>query len=281
MASRSTTCVRPWTGRVPRVGMSVDRMNSGDARQAVTLAETFSRAAAKSTDPLAAPVGDRMTGFALHFLGDQTQARRHIERMLDGPRPSVHELHIVRFQFDPWVTARSRLATILWLQGHPDQAVSTARRGVEEAVALNHAVTLCNAFAQGACSVAFLAGDLAAAERFVTVLLEYSEPHGLAFWHADGRCFKGVLLLRRGDTGRGLDMLRATLGELSKTPFHTRYDPFLGEVADALSRVGLVAEGLAAIDQALDRPKQSGGLWYVAELLRIKGEIVFRAGAPK
>jgi len=261
-------------------GLWVDRMNSGDVRQAMTLAETFSRAAAKSTDPLAAPVGDRMTGFALHFLGDQTQARRHIERMLDGPRPSVHELHIVRFQFDPWVTARSRLATILWLQGHPDQAVSTAQRGVEEAVALNHAVTLCNAFAQGACSVAFLAGDLAAAERFVTVLLEYSERHGLAFWHADGRCFKGVLLLRRGDTGRGLDMLRATLGELSKTPLHTRYDPFLGEVADALSRVGLVAEGLAAIDQALDRTKQSGGLWYVAELLRIKGEIVLRAGAP-
>src|SRR5437667_248567 len=142
-------------------GLWVDRMNSGDVRQAMTLAETFSRAAAKSTDPLAAPVGDRMTGFALHFLGDQTQARRHIERMLDGPRPSVHELHIVRFQFDPWVTARSRLATILWLQGHPDQAVSTAQRGVEEAVALNHAVTLCNAFAHGACSVAFLAGHLA------------------------------------------------------------------------------------------------------------------------
>src|SRR2546428_2730349 len=221
-----------------------------------------------------------MTGFALHFLGDQTQARRHIERMLDGPRPSVHELHIVRFQFDPWVTARSRLATILWLQGHPDQAVSTARRGVEEAVALNHAVTLCNAFAQGACSVAFLAGDLAAAERFVTVLLEYSERHGLALWHADRRCFKGVLLLRRGDTGPGVGLLRAKLGERSQAPFHTRYDPFLGEVADALSRVGLVAEGLAAIDQALDRTKQSGGLSHRAEMLRIKGAIALRAGDP-
>src|SRR3989454_6065731 len=184
-------------------------MNSGDVRQAMTLAETFSRAAPKSTDPLAAPVGDRMTGFALHFLGDQTQARRHIERMLDGPRPSVHELHIVRFQFDPWVTARSRLATILWLQGHPDQAVSTAQRGVEEAVALNHAVTLCNAFAQGACSVAFLAGDLAAAERFVTVLLEYSERRGFGLLHAGGRRFQGGLFVRRGGTRRGVGNVRA------------------------------------------------------------------------
>jgi len=60
-----------------------------------------------------------MTGFALLFLGELTHARRAIERMLDGPRPSVHEPYIVRFQFDPWVTARSRLATILWLQGYP------------------------------------------------------------------------------------------------------------------------------------------------------------------
>src|SRR2546422_5454111 len=261
-------------------GLWVDRMNSGDVRQAVALAETFSRAAAKSTDPLAAPVGDRMTGFALHFLGEQTRARRHIERMLDGPRPAVHDPHIVRFQFDPWVTARSGLATILWLQGYPDQAVSTAQRAVEEALAANHAVTLCNALAQGACSVSFLTGDLAAAEHFVTVLLEYSERHGLAFWHADGRCFKGVLLLRRGDTVGGLEMLRETLDELSKTPFHTRYDPFLGELAEAFSRAGRVAEGLAAIDQALDRAKTNGGLRYVAELLRIKGEIVLQADAP-
>jgi hypothetical protein len=74
-------------------------------------------------------------------------------------------------------------------------------------------------------------------------------------------------------------MPRATIDELAKTPFHTRYDQFLGELADALSRVGRVAEGVATVDLALDRAKQNGGLWYVAELLRIKGEIVLRAGA--
>jgi len=74
-------------------------------------------------------------------------------------------------------------------------------------------------------------------------------------------------------------MLRATLAELAKTPFHTRYDQFLGELADALSRAGRVGEGLATIDRALDRATQNGGLWYIAELLRIKGEIVLRAGA--
>jgi predicted ATPase len=260
-------------------GLWVDRMNSGDVQPAIALAENFSRAAANSSDPLASPVGDRMIGFARHFMGEQASARRHIERMLVGPRPSLHDRHIVRFQFDPWVTARSRLAMILWLQGYPDQAVSTVRRGVEEALAANHAVTLCNVFAQGACPVTLLIGDLPAAEHFVAMLLEYSERHGLAFWHADGRCFQGVLLIRRGDTVGGLELLRATLDELSRTPFPTRYDPFLGELAEALARAGRVAQGLATIDQALDRAEQIGGLWYVAELLRIKGEILLKADA--
>ena len=261
-------------------GLWVDRMNASDVRQARTLAEGFARAAASAADPLAPPVGDRMIGFALHFLGEQALARRHIERMLAGPRPSVHDRRIVRrFQFDPWVTARSGLATILWLQGYPQQAVATARRAVDEAVAANHGVTLCNAFAQGICSVSLLTGDLAAAEHFVTVLLEQSERHGLAFWHADGRCFKGMLMIRRGDTLAGLQQLQATIAELAGTSFHTRYDMFLGAMAEALGGSGRVGEGLDAIDRALDRAKQNGGLRYVAEFLRIKGEILLRADA--
>ncbi len=57
-------------------GLWVDRMNSGDVRQAMALAETFSRAAANSTDPLASPVGDRMTGFALLFLSRHMRSWR-------------------------------------------------------------------------------------------------------------------------------------------------------------------------------------------------------------
>jgi hypothetical protein len=46
---------------------------------------------------------------------------------------------------------------------------------------LNHVVTLSNAVAQGACLIAFLTGDLVAAERSVAMLLEPPERHGLAF----------------------------------------------------------------------------------------------------
>ena len=260
-------------------GLWVDRMNDGAVRDAMSLAEKFSALASSSSDPSASPIGDRAMGFSTHFLGDQINAYRHLERMLNGYVPALHERPIIRFQFDPWLTAQMRFAVILWLRGFPDRAVRTIESGIADARSINHAVTLCNAFAQGACPIALLTGDLTAAERDVTILFEHSERFGLTFWHADARCFRGVLLIRHGDIARGLDILRDALDGLSAATWHTRYDTFLGELARALGSVGDVSGGLAAIDRALGRTEDTGGRWYVAELLRIKGELILLDGA--
>jgi predicted ATPase/DNA-binding winged helix-turn-helix (wHTH) protein len=262
-------------------GLWVDRMNDGAVRDAMRLAEKFSLLASSSSDPSALPIGDRTMGFSTHFLGDQINAHPHLERMLSGYVPALHERPIIRFQFDPWLTAQMRFAVILWLQGFPDRAVRTVESGIDDALSINHAVTLCNAFAQGACPVSLLIGDLAAAERDVAILFEHSERFGLSFWQADARRFKGVLLIRHGDIARGLDVLRDALDGLSAATWHTRYDTFLGELARALGIVGDISGGLAAIDRALDRTENAGGRWYVAELLRIKGELILLDGAAR
>jgi predicted ATPase/DNA-binding winged helix-turn-helix (wHTH) protein len=259
-------------------GLWVDRMNDGAVRDAMTLAERFSRLASSSSDPSALPIGDRTMGFSLHFLGDQTNAHRHIERMLSGFVPALDERPIIRFQFDPWLTAQMRFAVILWLQGFPDRAARTVEGCISDALSINHAVTLCNAFAQGACPIALLIGDLSAAERNVTILLENSQRFGLAFWQADARCFSGILCIRHGDIARGVAILREVLDELSTAPLHTRYDTFLGALAEALGSIGDTSGGLAVVDRALERTKVTGGRWLVADLLRIKGELILREG---
>ena len=254
-------------------GLWVDRMNDGAVRDATRLAEQFSLLASNSADPIAVPIGDRMLGFALHFLGEQADARRRIERMFTGHVPDLHDRPIVRFQFDPWLTARMRLAVILWLQGFPDQARRTVESSTADALSMNHPVTLCNALAQGACPIALLTGDLDAAERYVKMLLHYAERSGLGFWLIDARCFEGVLAIRRGEVARGSDILRNAL-DASGVVSHTRYDAFLGELAEALGALGDAACGLAALDRALDRTARTGGSWYIAELHRIRGELL-------
>jgi len=86
------------------------------------------------------------------------------------------------------VTARVFLARILWLQGFPDQAMRTAESSVEDARAANHGFSFCHALALGACVIALLVGDLAAAEHYVGMLLDHSTRHSLAHWRAFGCC---------------------------------------------------------------------------------------------
>jgi len=187
---------------------------------------------------------------------------------------------LIRFQFDQRVTARITLAEILWLQGFPDRAMRVAQENVEDAKSLNHELSLCNALAQGACPVALFAGDLAAAEHHVAMLLDHSARFALDLWLTWGRCFDGMLRIRQGDVATGLNVLRAGLDELPRYRGALRYIAFLAELAEGLAHAGEIANGRAAIDRALERCHRNEELWYLPELLRIKGEILLREGAP-
>jgi predicted ATPase len=72
--------------------------------------------------------------------------------------------------------------------------------------------------------------------------------------------------------------LRAALGELRNIQYGVYYVVFLGEFADASGSSGNLAEGLIAIDEALDRAERNEELWYFPELLRIKSDLVLREG---
>src|SRR5262249_31805180 len=63
-------------------GLWVYRVYVGDCRGALAVAEQFCALADKKGDAAARPIGDRLTGTALHYLGDHATARRHLERAL-------------------------------------------------------------------------------------------------------------------------------------------------------------------------------------------------------
>jgi predicted ATPase len=142
-------------------------------------------------------------------------------------------------------------------------------------------VSLANALVQSACPVALLVGDLTLAECYVKALMDLSARHTLELWNLAGRCFEGVLLIKRGEIGTGLELLRTAFSRLPQNAFILLYTLFLAEIADALGRDAKAAEGLSIIDEALARSERNEEGWCVAELLRIKGELIPREGAPQ
>ena len=219
-------------------GLWACRITSGEYRIALAFAERFRDLAANQADPADRLIGERMIGTVLHFLGDQTNARRHIERMLADYVAPAHRSHIIRFQYDQRVAGRADLALILWLQGFPDQAMRAAQNAIDHARVIDHALSLCYALAQAACPMALLIGDLVAADRWTAMLLDYSARHALTVWHIRFCCFNGALLIKRGDSNTGLPLLRTGIDELRETGFASRFTAFLSVLAEGLAGAG-------------------------------------------
>lgn len=252
--------------------------NRGAFREALALADRFRDVATRSSDPVDPLTGERMRGFTAHFLGDQRTARRQIEYMLSHYVAPVHRAHIIRFQFDQKVTARNFLVSILWLQGFVTQALTMNASNVEEAQALDHTLTLCNSLTKGACLLSLMANDLPGAQHYIALLLSRSVREGLAIWHSWGKCFEGILLIKQGDLALGLDLLRMTLDGLPENRFSLRHTWVYAEYADGLRLANRIAEGRKIIDKALGMCERDEELWCIAEVLRIRGELLQAEG---
>jgi predicted ATPase/DNA-binding winged helix-turn-helix (wHTH) protein len=257
-------------------GLCIDQFNNGEIRKALEFADRFVDGAANSTDPIDGVMADRLLATALHYLGDQKSARRHIERVLVHLADLTLKPRIVRFRFDLRVSTHYFQARILWLQGFPDQALRAVERNIEEGRASGHALTFCSVLGQAACPIAFLAGDLDAAERYCAALLDHTERHPIRLWNLWARCFKGVVMVKRGHIAAGLEVLRGELGHAGEARFLPRFLLAHGELAACLGAAGEVAQGLATVDDALGRCEARDERWYVAELLRIKGELLLQ-----
>jgi predicted ATPase/DNA-binding winged helix-turn-helix (wHTH) protein len=249
----------------------VHHTNTGEHTAALSLAERFSTLALEHADPATLPIADRVIGMSHHYLGDQTNAWRHIERMLSDDVDPQPRAPLIRFWFDQKVAGRVVLARILWLRGFADQAWHTAQSAVSDAEALADPATLCYALSHAGSLLALWVGNLAAAERYADMLLDHSRKHGFTVWNDFASRLKGVVLVKAGDLVGGSPLLRAGLSESTEPDSGLWFLTGLGQLAEALGHAGRVADGLATVERGVDRSQRG---WLAPELLRIKGELL-------
>jgi predicted ATPase len=262
-------------------GMWSSHFNSGQYLASLDIAERFRKAAKGSGDNDAALVGDRIVAVSMFYLGDHTRALQTIESMLRHYIRPRDRSHIVRFQFDQRVVARTVRSRLLWALGFPDQALREVEGLIEEATSVDHVMSLCLALAQAACPVTLKCGDLKAAEQYTELLVRHAAQNGLDIWHTWGKCFRAMLLIEGGNIDEGLAALHRALDELPQGAFYMRYTGFQGALAQALGTAGDVSNGLATIDDVLARCDRNNERWYVAECARIKGDLLRHKHTPE
>jgi predicted ATPase/DNA-binding winged helix-turn-helix (wHTH) protein len=239
-------------------------------------AERFSRVAARSRDGAAELFSERLAGAALLMSGDLGDARKRLSRVVDLYVTPGRLKNTLWAQYDQSILARALLARALCLTGFLDRAVSEAQRSLEDARSqdLKHAQT--EVLRLAVCPVALMTGDLARAERVIRLYYEVSKSINSDYQLVLAECLEGELLIMRREFASGVATLCAAMKTMESVGWTTSSSEHLAAVAQGLAGVGRLDEALATLEQALAWTERSGERWYLAELLRIKGELLLQ-----
>jgi predicted ATPase/DNA-binding winged helix-turn-helix (wHTH) protein len=257
-----------------------DRVNNGEAREALALAERFAelaRGAPKAADPL---IAQRIRGWSRLMLGDLEGAHDDITSMLRAYGAANRRGDVARFQYDQRGIARITLARTLWLRGRADQSLEDVEDNIADVTASDHILSLAHVLSDTACFVALWRGDLDLAEHYIAQLRLHTGLQALDVWRTYGDCFEGEMRIRRGDVAGGLSLLRRGIATLEAAGFVCYHTAFLGWLADGLQNTGAVVEASAAIETALAQCARTGEAWCSPELLRVQGEILLKQKQP-
>jgi predicted ATPase/DNA-binding winged helix-turn-helix (wHTH) protein len=192
--------------------------------------------------------------------------------MVDAPG----NLHIARLGVDPGAQLYEGLATRLWVQGFPAQALAAARACISRCRQLSHALSLIFALADVAASAALLVGDVEAAEAFLQEHRRLCDERGERGYTARSQEFMQAVL-RVTRTGLADEAAAALVAPGSTHPLLSR--PHLAiRIAEAVGHSKSPEDGLAALEtiRAFVRGGDSG--WMGPELLRVRALMLSKAG---
>jgi predicted ATPase/DNA-binding winged helix-turn-helix (wHTH) protein len=247
-------------------------MRLADFRSALAVAQQSAALAGTANDPASLLISDFMLGTCYHFTGDQAAAQFHCERaMARAADPSMSIPNF--FGFDHRIYTPISLARALWLRGFADRARSIAKSAIEEAVSGVRPLSICVSLTYG--SPVFLwSGDLRAAEDYVERLIEYAGRRSLEPYRAAGLGLKGALAIVRGELETGIVLLRGALETLTTLKLNLLLTDLMGALADGLRKGGRLEEALLTINRAIERARDCGSRYDMAELLRIRAQIL-------
>ncbi|MGA8760909.1 MAG: winged helix-turn-helix domain-containing protein [Stellaceae bacterium] len=257
-------------------GLWVLNCETAESHTTFSVTEQLSLVARRIGDPSASLMAQRLRGFVLEMQGHHQEARECSEHVVRHWVPPTDRRLTAWGQFDQRVLARAMLARTLWFQGYADQAMNQARLSLEEAQRTNLPLSIGEALRVAVCGIALMTGDLETADQSITMLIEVATSRNAPFWGILGRCFRGKLLVARGEFAEGCARLRTELEFCERANWPIWYPEFIGAMAEGLGGLGLVGEALAAVNKGLASADHGGERYHYPELLRLRGELLLR-----
>lgn len=220
---------------------------------------------------------NHISGVVREFIGDMVESSQLLERCRELHIPSEGHTNAAMYGQDPGVIGRAMSARPLWALGYPDRAMQRATETL--AIARSQNMPTMIAFSlvvlqgihlyRGEAAEALSVGD-----EILALCREYELPQE-AEW---SKGFQGYALYLLGRHNEGIEVLKSSLAQQKAISAGLVRSAFLALLADALRQSGHTEEGLQAIEEGFAHAEQTTEGGYVAELHRVRGELLQLTG---
>jgi DNA-binding winged helix-turn-helix (wHTH) protein/predicted ATPase len=213
-------------------------------------------------------------------LGQFALAMEHFEKALLLYDPERHRDDPFFYGLHPGVAMPCFAAWALWFLGQPDQALDriqealTFARELSEPLGLAHALFFATILYQ-------LRREERMAQEFAEAAIAVSTEHGLVLYQAMATITRGWALTEQGLQEEAIEQMRRGLAALQATGTDLLSPHFLALLGEALGKGRQPEEGLRLLGEALEMAHCNGEGYYLAELYRIKGELLLMQAAVR
>jgi predicted ATPase len=167
---------------------------------------------------------------------------------------------------------------MLWFLGYPDRSLEKIREAIQLAEELRLPENL-GAILFGAAILRQIRHEAQRTLEQAEELIAQANEYGLADFGTNGASLRGWALAEMGHRAEGIAQIRQSLvahGEAGSkiAGLHVRE-----LLAEALLKDEQFEEGLALVDETLADALGIGGYYFLAELYRLKGELLLKCGS--
>jgi DNA-binding winged helix-turn-helix (wHTH) protein/predicted ATPase len=254
-------------------------MFRGKIRPALAIADQVVDLAEGLKDSRLIMEAHRAKGSTLLEMGRCSEALERVDRasQLYSANPKPQTLISGR---DCKVLSECSAGKALWALGFPDAAMQRMQAGLDYARQLAHPQSLAYATHFSA-QLHQLRGEPRLAQERAKEGIRVAEEYYLELWAGFGRIALGWAEAELGDAQQGIEHMQQGLAAYEATETKIFYPTFLCSLADQLNKAQRIAEGLAVITKALACAEQTEEGYAIAELHRIKGELLMNSsGLP-
>ncbi|MFM2119738.1 MAG: hypothetical protein RL722_1206, partial [Pseudomonadota bacterium] len=194
--------------------------------------------------------------------------------------PARHHAHVQQYWLDPGVGCLCYGAWALACMGRLGQAAARAQQALALAEGSGHGFSV--AYARHFCAVIHeLRREAGPLRLHAQALLDLAQAQGYSPFIAWGQLMLGCARAHEGQAAEGAALIRQGQQAAQSAGARVARSGSLGVLAAVYERAGEVEAGLATVHEALAFVAQSEETFYEAELIRLRGALRLRQGAPE